>query len=220
MSYMRILSMILVVGMLVPVLQAAEEKPRVWTSATGKKLTGVMKEYGDDWVKVEVKGKVYKLPLSKLSKADQEYVEELKSAIRVTPKVEAVPDDDLDLDVRYLSLDIKNVPEDDEIYILVVWIAKNRLEKYEYIKSHIESSISEDGTEKFEKAFSNHPEGGDKYLGYAVRLINQEGKVVKELSSSKKMLPYLDQANARQAPKPAKTKGEEKEGEAEEKKDE
>jgi len=50
------------------------EKPRVWTSADGRKLTGTLEDKGDDWVKLKIKGKVHTLKLEKLSREDQDYL--------------------------------------------------------------------------------------------------------------------------------------------------
>ena len=69
----------------------AEENARVWTSADGRKLTGTLEDKGDDWVKIKVKGKVYKLPLEKLSKKDQAFVKSfvIKRPLEVNVKVDS-----------------------------------------------------------------------------------------------------------------------------------
>ncbi|MDP6209450.1 MAG: hypothetical protein QGG01_14145, partial [Roseibacillus sp.] len=50
------------------------EIQRVWTSADGKTLTGTLEGQGEDWVKLKVKDKIYKLKLDILSQADQDYL--------------------------------------------------------------------------------------------------------------------------------------------------
>lgn len=224
MSYLRGYSILLLKALLLGLLLAGavhaedeEEKSRTWTSSSGKKILGVMKSYGDDWVQIQVKGKLYKLPLEKLSKPDQDYVAAAKSKLKVTLKLVTVNDNDLDYDRRTLSITFRNVPEDEEVYCLVVWIATAREGRQTGLKSSMEAFIDRNSTEDFEVGFSNHKELGDIYRGYAVRLIDEEGKVIKEYSSSGNMLKYLDEAPARQAPKPSKKK--EEDGDEEEDED-
>ena len=51
------------------------EIQRVWTSSDGKKLTGTLEDQGDDWVKLRIKDKIYKLKIERLSRADKDYLE-------------------------------------------------------------------------------------------------------------------------------------------------
>lgn len=56
----------------------AEEEARIWTNTSGKTVSGILQEKGDDWAKILIKGKVYKLPLNSLSEVDQEYIKNAK----------------------------------------------------------------------------------------------------------------------------------------------
>jgi hypothetical protein len=57
--------------------EKAPDGRRTWTDARGRKLTGTLTSVADGVVHIKTEGgKVMKVPLNKLSKADQEFVEE------------------------------------------------------------------------------------------------------------------------------------------------
>ena len=60
-SSVRFLLLVLLAVLVLPAPAEDEpegEKPRVWTSVDGKKLTGTLEEKGEGWVKLKIKGKV------------------------------------------------------------------------------------------------------------------------------------------------------------------
>ncbi|MHC4842114.1 MAG: SHD1 domain-containing protein [Planctomycetota bacterium] len=51
-------------------------QPRAWKDAKGRSITGTFKTITDGVVEIDSNGRIIKVPLAKLSKADQDYVQE------------------------------------------------------------------------------------------------------------------------------------------------
>lgn len=181
---------------------AEKEEERVWTSADGRTLRGVLKERGDDWVKIQIKDRVHKIKLEKLSAKDREFLKNLIKPLEVKVEVKSWLDRGLDLDMKTLKLDLKNVEKGKELYGLLVWVSALKTGGGSSIKSKVESFYREDGTHKYEAGFLKHGVIGESYRGYALRLYDEEGRVVAERSSSSAVAKFLDKANPRYKPVP------------------
>ena len=181
----------------------AEESSRVWTNSAGKKVTGVMKGKGEDWVEIEIKGKVHKIKLASLSKEDQDYVNATKITKPLVVKTEVLSQkaSDTDFDVRTVKLDIKNVEEGSEIYCLLVWVSQLKTSGGSGVKSHIESFIRKDETKYFKASFSNNRKVGESYRGFALRMMDMDGNVLVEKAEPAGYTKYLNEVRARRAPK-------------------
>ncbi|MEO1836175.1 MAG: hypothetical protein ABGZ49_11845 [Akkermansiaceae bacterium] len=185
------------------VASGAEKKgERVWTNADGRTLRGVLKERGDNWVKIQIKDRVHMIKLEKLSAKDRDYLKNLVKSLEVKVGVKSWLDKGLDLDMKTLKLDLKNVEKGKELYGLLVWVSVLKTGGGSSIKSKVESFYREDGTHKYEAGFLKHGVIGENYRGYALRLYDEEGRVVAERSSSSAVAKFLDKANPRYKPVP------------------
>lgn len=216
MSYRWMISERLLLSILLVVLTSislpAEEKSRVWTSSDGRTLTGVLKEKGDGWVKIEIKRKIHQIKLEKLSKKDREYIKNLViyKPLEVKVRLESYKDSGLDKNIKTVILELTNVPKETEYYCLLVWISALKTSGTIGIKSVVESFLNSDCVEKYEAGFYNNRKVGEAYRGYALRLYDPEGKIVAERVSSNAYTKYLDQAPARFKPEPKVPKEEKK----------
>lgn len=193
----------------------AEEKARVWTSADGRKLTGTVEEKGEGWVKLKVKGKVYKLKMEKLSKKDQDYLKKLviKKPLEIKTELKSHADKDLDTTIKTLHVDFKNLGKDEELFCLVLWVSTKKSFQGQgdtSIMLQSEGFYDEDGVYEFEAEFVNSAKIGDVYRGWAMRVIDSNGKMVTESASGNAYLKYLEKAFWGKAPKPPKDEDEDK----------
>ena len=205
----RLLLSVLVVVMALPGHAEEEqegEKPRVWTSADGKKLTGVLEEKGEDWVKLKVKGKLYKLKLEKLSQADRDYLKthKVKKPLVIRTELKSYKDNDLKKTLMNLEVEFTNMEENSEFYLLVVWISKKKSDERSgdvSIKEKLECFYDRDGVYSHEAGFYDH-KNGDDYRGWAIRVMDMKGKMITEQASASSYLRYLKTVVTRRAPRP------------------
>ena len=182
------------------------EKPRVWTSADGRKLTGTLEEKGEDWVKLQIKGEVYTLKLEKLSKEDQDYLKthKIRKPIQIGTKLKSYKDNDLEQTVMTLDVEFTNMEENSELYLLVVWISKKKSDQSSgsvSIKEKLECFYDRDGVYSHEASFFDN-KNGDDFRGWAIRVMDMKGKVLTERASSAGYLRYLKTVITRRAPVP------------------
>ena len=182
------------------------EKPRVWTSADGRKLTGTLEEKGEDWVKLQIKGEVYTLKLEKLSKEDQDYLKthKIRKPIQIGTKLKSYKDNDLEQTVMTLDVEFTNMEENSELYLLVVWISKKKSDQSSgsvSIKEKLECFYDRDGVYSHEASFFDN-KNGDDFRGWAIRVRDMKGKVLTERASSAGYLRYLKTVITRRAPVP------------------
>ena len=182
------------------------EKPRVWTSADGRKLTGTLEEKGEDWVKLQIKGKVYTLKLEKLSKEDQDYLKthKIRKPLQIRTELKSYKDNDLEQTVMTLDVEFTNMEENSELYLLVVWISKKKSDQSSgsvSIKEKLECFYDRDGVYSHEASFFDN-KNGDDFRGWAIRVMDMKGKVLTERASSAGYLRYLKTVITRRAPVP------------------
>ena len=182
------------------------EKPRVWTSADGRKLTGTLEEKGEDWVKLQIKGKVYTLKLEKLSKEDQDYLKthKIRKPLQIRTELKSYKDNDLEQTVMTLDVEFTNMEENSELYLLVVWISKKKSDQSSgsvSIKEKLECFYDRDGVYSHEASFFDN-KIGDDFRGWAIRVMDMKGKVLTERASSAGYLRYLKTVITRRAPVP------------------
>lgn len=182
------------------------EKPRVWTSADGRKLTGTLEEKGEDWVKLQIKGKVYTLKLEKLSKEDQNYLKthKIRKPLQIRTELKSYKDNDLEQTVMTLDVEFTNMEENSELYLLVVWISKKKSDQSSgsvSIKEKLECFYDRDGVYSHEASFFDN-KNGDDFRGWAIRVMDMKGKVLTERASSAGYLRYLKTVITRRAPVP------------------
>jgi hypothetical protein len=214
----RLVLSVLVALMALPGFAAEEqegEKPRLWTSADGKKLTGVLEEKGEDWVKLKVKGKLYKLKLAKLSQADRDYLKthKVKKPLVIKTELKSYKDTDLKKTIKNLDVEFRNVEENAELYLLVVWISKKKSDERGgdvSIKEKLECFYDRDGVYSHEAGFYDH-KNGDDYRGWAIRVMDMKGRILAERASASSYLRYLKTVVTRRAPRPPEEE-EEKQG--------
>jgi len=205
----RLVLPVLVAFMGLTALAAEEqegEKPRVWTSADGKKLTGVLEEKGEGWVKLKVKGKLYKLKVEKLSQADRDYLKTHKvmKPLVIRTELKSHKDTNLKKTVKTLDVEFKNMEEKTELYLLVVWIAKKKSDERAgaiSIKEKLECFYDQDGVYSHEAGFYDN-KNGDAYRGWAIRVMDMKGRVLAERASASSYLRYLKTVVTRWAPRP------------------
>ena len=189
---------------LVPGL-CAQEKPRVWTSADGRKLTGVLEEKGDGWVKLKVKDKVYRLKLEKLSEKDREFLKDykIKKPLVIKTELKSTKDTDLKKTIKTLNVEFRNMEENQELYLLVMWIGKKNSDitgGSVGIMQQLECFYSRDGVYGHKAGFYDNQQVGESFRGWAIRVIDMKGNVLLEKASSNSYLRYLESAVTRQAP--------------------
>ena len=182
------------------------EKPRVWTSADGRKLTGTLEEKGEDWVKLQIKGEVYTLKLEKLSKEDQDYLKthKIRKPLQIRTELKSYKDNDLEQTVMTLDVEFTNMEENSELYLLVVWISKKKSDQSSgsvSIKEKLECFYDRDGVYSHEASFFDN-KNGDDFRGWAIRVMDMKGKVLTERASSAGYLRYLKTVITRRAPVP------------------
>ena len=182
------------------------EKPRIWTSADGKKLTGTLEEKGEDWVKLKITGKVYTLKLEKLSKEDQDYLEthKIRKPLEIRTELKSYKDNDLEQTVMTLDVEFANMEENSELYLLLVWISKKKSDLTGgsvSIKEKLECFYDRDGVYSHEASFYDN-KNGDDFRGWAIRVMDMKGKIIAERASASSYLRYLKTVVTRRAPVP------------------
>ncbi|MDG2488512.1 MAG: hypothetical protein P8M65_12435 [Roseibacillus sp.] len=182
------------------------EKPRVWTSVDGRKLTGTLEEKGEDWVKLKIKGKVYNLKLEKLSEEDQNYLKthKIRKPLEIRTELKSYKDNDLEQTVMTLDVEFANMEENSELYLLLVWISKKRSDQSGgsvSIKEKLECFYDRDGIYSHEASFFDN-KNGDDFRGWAIRVMDLEGAVIAERASASSYLRYLETVVTRRAPVP------------------
>ena len=183
----------------------AQEKTRVWTSADGRKLTGVLEEKGDGWVKLKVKDKVYRLKLEKLSEKDREFLKDykIKKPLVIKTELRSTKDTDLKKTIKTLNVEFRNMEENQELYLLVMWIGKKNSDitgGSVGIMQQLECFYSRDGVYGHKASFYDNQQVGESFRGWAIRVIDMKGNVLLEKASSNSYLRYLESAVTRQAP--------------------
>ena len=182
------------------------EKPRIWTSADGRKITGTLEEKGEDWVKLKIKDKVYTLKLEKLSKEDQDYLKthKIRKPLEIRTELKSYKDNDLERTVMTLDVEFANMEENSELYLLLVWISKKKSERARgsvSIKEKLECFYDRDGVYSHEAGFYDD-KNGDDFRGWAIRVMDMKGVVIAERASAAGYLHYLEKVITRQAPVP------------------
>ena len=183
-----------------------EEKPRIWTSVDGRKLTGTLEEKGEDWVKIKIRGKVYNLKLEKLSKKDQDYLKthKIRKPLEIRTELKSYKDNDLKRTVMTLDVEFANMEENSELYLLLVWISKKKSELTSgsvSIKEKLECFYDRDGVYSHEAGFYDD-KNGDDFRGWAIRVMDTKGTVIAERASASSYLRYLETVVTRRAPVP------------------
>ena len=182
------------------------EKPRVWTSVDGRKLTGTLEEKGEGWVKLKIKGKVYNLKLEKLSKEDQDYLKthKIRKPLEIRTELKSYKDNDLEQTVMTLDVEFANMEENSELYLLLVWISKKKSDQSGGsvgIKGKLECFYGRDGVYSHEASFYDNKNGED-FRGWAIRVMDMKGAVITERASASSYLRYLETVVTRRAPVP------------------
>lgn len=182
------------------------EKPRIWTSVDGRKLTGTLEEKGEDWVKIKIRGKVYNLKLEKLSKKDQDYLKthKIRQPLEIRTELKSYKDNDLKRTVMTLDVEFANMEENSELYLLLVWISKKKSELTSgsvSIKEKLECFYDRDGVYSHEAGFYDD-KNGDDFRGWAIRVMDMKGTVIAERASASSYLRYLETVVTRSAPVP------------------
>ena len=182
------------------------EKPRIWTSVDGRKLTGTLEEKGEDWVKIKIRGKVYNLKLEKLSKKDQDYLKthKIRQPLEIRTELKSYKDNDLKRTVMTLDVEFANMEENSELYLLLVWISKKKSELTSgsvSIKEKLECFYDRDGVYSHEAGFYDD-KNGDDFRGWAIRVMDMKGMVIAERASASSYLRYLETVVTRSAPVP------------------
>ncbi|HBM76760.1 MAG TPA: hypothetical protein DD438_01510 [Verrucomicrobiales bacterium] len=182
------------------------EKPRIWTSVDGRKLTGTLEEKGEDWVKIKIRGKVYNLKLEKLSKKDQDYLKthKIRKPLEIRTELKSYKDNDLKRTVMTLDVEFANMEENSELYLLLVWISKKKSELTSgsvSIKEKLECFYDRDGVYSHEAGFYDD-KNGDDFRGWAIRVMDTKGTVIAERASASSYLRYLETVVTRSAPVP------------------
>lgn len=207
MSYARKKSIVFLLWLLLVVFASiqsqAGEEPRKWTNKKGKSVKGIMVEKGEEWVKVEIKDKVHKIPLDSLSEEDQEYVKKteiLKEfAVKLTTASRKASDGDFD--VRTLKIEVEGV-NDRRLYFVLVWLSQLRTTGGTSIAREVEGFLTKDEVRDYEARFSNvRTLGGEAYRGFALRILDESGKVLKEGAEPSSGLKFLEDARMRRKPK-------------------
>ncbi len=182
------------------------EKPRIWTSVDGRKLTGTLEEKGEDWVKIKIRGKVYNLKLEKLSKKDQDYLKthKIRKPLEIRTELKSYKDNDLKRTVMTLDVEFANMEENSELYLLLIWISKKKSELTSgsvSIKEKLECFYDRDGVYSHEAGFYDD-KNGDDFRGWAIRVMDTKGTVIAERASASSYLRYLETVVTRSAPVP------------------
>ncbi len=182
------------------------EKPRIWTSVDGRKLTGTLEEKGEDWVKIKIRGKVYNLKLEKLSKKDQDYLKthKIRQPLEIRTELKSYKDNDLKRTVMTLDVEFANMEENSELYLLLIWISKKKSELTSgsvSIKEKLECFYDRDGVYSHEAGFYDD-KNGDDFRGWAIRVMDMKGTVIAERASASSYLRYLETVVTRSAPVP------------------
>ena len=182
------------------------EKPRIWTSVDGRKLTGTLEEKGEDWVKIKIRGKVYNLKLEKLSKKDQDYLKthKIRKPLEIRTELKSYKDNDLKRTVMTLDVEFANMEENSELYLLLIWISKKKSELTSgsvSIKEKLECFYDRDGVYSHEAGFYDD-KNGDDFRGWAIRVMDMKGMVIAERASASSYLRYLETVVTRSAPVP------------------
>ena len=182
------------------------EKPRIWTSVDGRKLTGTLEEKGEDWVKIKIRGKVYNLKLEKLSKKDQDYLKthKIRQPLEIRTELKSYKDNDLKRTVMTLDVEFANMEENSELYLLLIWISKKKSELTSgsvSIKEKLECFYDRDGVYSHEAGFYDD-KNGDDFRGWAIRVMDMKGMVIAERASASSYLRYLETVVTRSAPVP------------------
>ena len=183
------------------------EKPRIWTSADGRKLTGTLEEKGEDWVKLKIKDKVYTLKLEKLSKEDQDYLKthKIRKPLEIRTELKSYKDNDLEQTVMTLDVEFANMKENSELYLLLVWISKKKSDLTGgsvSIKEKLECFYDRDGVYSHEARFYDN-KNGDDFRGWSIRVMDMKGAVIAERASASSYLRYLKTVVTRRAPVPS-----------------
>ena len=194
--------------------QDSEVKVRRWLdSQTGKSVRAYFAGVDNGMVTLETKkGDSYTIALDRLSKSDQKYIKKTKiyKPLQVKAEVTSQKASDLDFNIRSLKVDIKNIEEGKEVYALVVWISQLHTNGNTGIKTFVEDFFRKDGEYFYKCSFSNNRKVGESYRGYALRLIDEDGKILTERASTSTYKRYLDKAFTKRAPQPKENKGEKK----------
>ena len=190
---------------LLPSFLCAGERPRVWTSADGRKLTGVLEEKGEDWIKLRVKGKVYRLKLEKLSQEDRIFLRdyEIKKPLLIRTELTSHKDPDLKKTDKILNVEFRNMEKNQELYLLVMWVAKKNSDITGGgvgVMQQLECFYSRDGVYPHKASFFDNQRVGESYRGWAIRVMDMKGNTILERASADSYLGYLREAVTRQAP--------------------
>lgn len=170
---------------------------RTWTSQSGKTIDAeyVRDTMGNVWLKTST-GKMKKIPISALSKADQDYIN-----LKRPPKLEIIADDnkkgesvkgDIDNRREFLQFEVEIRKKSKQPYpdkmMAYLFVLGWDLYRQEYIlmDSQKESFVLTSGNNnrfKFKGArvefeYDPDPPHGEKYVGYLVCVKNSNGKVI------------------------------------------
>jgi hypothetical protein len=80
------------------------------------------------------------------------------------------------------------------VHCILVWVASFRGGGGIAVHSRSEDFFGKDGEYYVQQIFSNNPQSGASYKGYAVRLLNTKFQKVAEMASESKYAKYLDDA--------------------------
>ena len=164
----------------------AEEKPRVWTNTEGKTITGTLK--AKDAVNAEVmlaNTSRVKLPLVKLSKADQDYVAaaDVHPDVAMTAKTVSVQSNEKSSQNDKRAVEVTVTNSDGRPYSVVIkWLGPDGSSVGVY-KSETKQ-VSADGAITFNVEYKHDKKSGDDYKGYAVALMLDGKPVLKRASQT------------------------------------
>ncbi|MEM1083048.1 MAG: hypothetical protein AAGI48_02920 [Verrucomicrobiota bacterium] len=179
-------------------LAIGAEESREWTDVKGRKLKGTL--VAKDELNAEVlmkNGRKVKIPLKKLSEADQEYV--AKADVHPDPEIEvrtsrATGDGGkYDFDIRAIEATIEKTHER-PYTLVVIWLGKRTSnvgiflsEEFKVERDHVKK--------KFEvtydwKTYADNDHAKD-YSGYVVGLLDESGGTPRWVTHAVSMKPYV-----------------------------
>lgn len=170
----------------------ADEASRTWTNSEGKTVSGILKRKSSTTVDVLLSGgKSATLEITKLSKADQDYI----AAAQVFPQLKMVARTAMaksneagsQMDSRAVEVELSNV-SGRNLMITLKWLGPDGSTVGVYKSQTKYSSV--DGIVSFDVVYRGGGVGGD-YKGYAV-IVEYAGQILAKSASQKPFERFLE----------------------------